>query len=773
MSLYEFLQARGTDFWVWEENEGVIAVRNGMTIAYREHVMHILSYLSPEGIPPFGALLMCIAATNPVSNVLIQQVEDIMSAHIEGHTRNDMEPCIAFMKTLGSLPASYKSGERKLLLFRTIFEKCHNQQSARMLRQLLKQYNEGRLTGGKLNQLRPNTTVAFEQECRTMALLHRRYPSPEKILNAMAGVPDLDAEAFPLPDAAETDTVPGDFVEELERDPRTFHAGSLIRRIWSGLSIPFHNTLPSMQPMGGVSDLTNKGDYDRLLISEYANDDLLFLSRLANNEALYLHREVPPESNDLERIILLDISLKNWGTPKIIAHALMLAIARHPKTDICCRAFLLGESCTETQFGEIADIIDGMQKVEAVLHPAQGLQQFLDEHKGQKMELMLISTREVLKRPEMQKVLQENPDRIRYRIHTDLTGEVSLYKRMQNSLRFIQTIRLPLEELWNPPKKKPLGSAPAEPAGEVCPLLYPGQHSVRRQIPVDHQLYHINNEKSILRTYDTGSLSNRKGWEMVYHELPYITTSMEMGRMQNGSLYLLIFHARNMEITLIDTGQRHLKKIPFPDWQFSSFQNFIFHEDHFYYLHAKWSWKIDPESGSIEKTEGPPDKEMIRVYRQREQQYQDAFRVSSTFHPVLKNISRIFISSKGTLVVNNHELSAGETIRFEAAGTDCTPQIPAATENRLLFRFHDGSRIRVQRTGMLHLQSSDLNIPDIWIPSVLESDLGLAAGNSFCGSDYYHPDKDGTPTLSLPAGEFSQRYLQPFIQRILSYGITH
>lgn len=773
MSFYEFLQARETDFWVWEENEGVIAVRNGMTIAYREHLMYILSYLSPEGIPPFGALLMCIAATNPVSNVLVQQIEDIMSAHIEGHTRSDMESSILFLKTLGSLPASYKSGERKLLLFRTIFEKCHNQQSARMLRQLLKQYNEGKLVTGKMKPLRSNTTVAFEQECRTMALLHRRYPSPEKILNAMAGVPDLDAGAFPLPDAAETAAVPGDFVEELERDHRSFHAGSLIRRIWSGLSIPFHNTLPSMQPMGGVSDLTNKGDYDRLLISEYANDDLLFLSRLANNEALYLHREVPPESNDLERIILLDISLKNWGTPKIIAHALMLAIARHPKTDIRCRAFLLGKSYTETQFGDIADIIDGMQKVEAILHPAQGLQQFLDEHKGQKMELMLISTREVLKHPEVQKVLQEQPDRIAYRILTDARGEVSLYKRTQNSMRFIQTIRLPLEELWNPPKKKPRSSAPAEPAGEVCPLLYPGQHSVRRQIPVDGELYHISNEKSILRAYGTGSFSNRKGWKMVYPELPYITTSMEMGRIQNGSLYLLIFHARNMEITLIDTGQRQLKKIPFPDWQFSSFQNFIFHEEHFYYLHAKWSWKIDPEAGSIQKSEGPPDKEMIQVYRQREQQYQDAFRVNSTFHPVLKNISRIFISNKGTLVVNNHELSVGETVRFEAAGTDCTPQVPAATENRVLFRFQDGSSIRIQRTGMLQLRSSNRNIPDIWIPSVLESDLGLAAGNSFCGSEYYRPDKDDSTTFGLPVDEFSQHYIQPFIQRILSHGTTH
>jgi len=769
---YEFLQARETDFWVWEENGGVIAVRNGMTIAYREHVMHILSYLSPEGIPPLGALLMCIAATNPVSDVLIQQVRDIMNDEVLPHTRADMEHCLAFMETLSRLPASFKSGERKLLLLRTIFEKCHNQQSSKMLRQLLKQYNEGRLIPGKLDLRRPNTTIPFEQECRTMALLHRRYGSPEKIMNAIAGVPDLDAEAFLLPEAAEAETVPRDFAEELERDPRTFHAGSLIRRIWSGLSIPLHHTLPGAQPVGGVSDLTNKGGYDRLLISEYANEDILFLSRLANNEALYLHREVPPESNDLERILLLDISLKNWGTPKIMAHALMLAIARHPKTDICCRAFVLGNHYTETYFGDIGAIIDGMQKVEAVLHPARGLQQFLDEHRGQKMELVLISTRDVLKRPEMQKVLNENQDRIRYRVLTDASGEISLYKRMQNSLRFIQTIRLPLEELWSAPKKKQQ-NIPAVPGGAACPILYPGQNAVRRYIPVDDDLYHINNEKSILRAYSTDSPGNRKGWQMLYEDLPYITTSMEMGRTQNGSLYLLIFHARNMELTLVDTGRRHIKKVPFPDWQFSSFQDFIFHEDHFYYLHTKQSWKIDPESGSIQRTEGPLSKEMIHVYRQREQQCRDASRVTSTFYPVLKNISRIFISMEGALVLNNHELHTGKTACFKATGPACTPHISAVTENRTLFRFPDGSSIRVQRTGMLHLQSSDLNLPGIWIPSVLESGLGMAAGNSFCGSRYYLPDKEGHTILSLPVEEFSERYIRPFIQRILSHGTTH
>ena len=94
-----------------------------------------------------------------------------------------------------------------------------------------------------------------------------------------------------------------------------------------------HHQLPGDQPLGGFSDLSNKGDFDKLLISEFANDELLLLSRVANNEALVLHREIPPGTDDLQRVVLLDVSLKSWGNPRILAYATMLAIARHPRTD--------------------------------------------------------------------------------------------------------------------------------------------------------------------------------------------------------------------------------------------------------------------------------------------------------------------------------------------------------------------------------------------------------------------------------------------------------
>ena len=49
-------------------------------------------------------------------------------------------------------------------------------------------------------------------------------------------------------------------------------------------------------PVGGVSDITNRGSLERLLLSELAHDDLTMAVRLALGEALYLRRKAPPKT---------------------------------------------------------------------------------------------------------------------------------------------------------------------------------------------------------------------------------------------------------------------------------------------------------------------------------------------------------------------------------------------------------------------------------------------------------------------------------------------
>ena len=83
---------------------------------------------------------------------------------------------------------------------------------------------------------------------------------------------------------------------------------------------------PEELPMGGFSDIANRGSLDRLLISELAHDDLTLAVRIALNEALYLRRETPPKTPSLARSILIDVGIRMWGIPRVFATSAALAL---------------------------------------------------------------------------------------------------------------------------------------------------------------------------------------------------------------------------------------------------------------------------------------------------------------------------------------------------------------------------------------------------------------------------------------------------------------
>ena len=58
------LTAPDSSFWQWKEEGQVIAWADGQTIAFREEVLAVLRRLAPNGLPPFGAVVLLLAATH-------------------------------------------------------------------------------------------------------------------------------------------------------------------------------------------------------------------------------------------------------------------------------------------------------------------------------------------------------------------------------------------------------------------------------------------------------------------------------------------------------------------------------------------------------------------------------------------------------------------------------------------------------------------------------------------------------------------------------------
>ena len=141
---------------------------------------------------------------------------------------------------------------------------------------------------------------------------------------------------------------------------------------------------------------------------------------------------------------MIDVSLKNWGTPKTIAYAILIALANHPKTNLTCYGFVIGQTFEPIRIDNVHDIIDALWKVDTCLHPAEGLQEFFKEHESFKdKEVCIISSAEVMKDTEMLKVCNENRKLIDYMIHCESSGTIDVYKNLKNSKKHIQQIRLP------------------------------------------------------------------------------------------------------------------------------------------------------------------------------------------------------------------------------------------------------------------------------------------------------------------------------------------
>ncbi|MBL7728960.1 MAG: hypothetical protein JNM68_14785, partial [Dinghuibacter sp.] len=491
-------------FWQWEEKGEVLAIPQHNSIAYRGYLQQVVHHLSKQGLPPFGSLLLAIIATNKNSDAALNAVIKIVGLSLDEHHSKLLTNSVAFLKILSELPAEYREGHKRILMLQAIFENCHNISSRKVSTESAKQLSEDFFGVHNLNPKSMPGAVLVYRDFRPLELLHARFKTPEDIIQKMASLPSLPEELLLTEIQAEQATKEKDLVEQLLLNDKTFFVGSLVKRIWGGLNIPVHSSLPSAQPLGGISDLTNKGDFDKLLISEFANDNLVFLSRLANNEALYIHREIPPEKNNLHRIILIDCSLKNWGTPKTIAFAVMLAIARHPKTDIPCTVYAVGEQYHPIAIDNIHSIIEGLMQLNGQLHAAAGLERFFAEHPAHKQsEVFFITNPSALKHEALLRTLNEYYPRIHYTIYTDAAGNIDVYKKQQGGKKHIQHLLLPLEELW---KKEPAPQQPQPQAGmhfTSFPLLFPRTTGIKYQVQLpDNQVLIVNKERQVLRVYD-------------------------------------------------------------------------------------------------------------------------------------------------------------------------------------------------------------------------------------------------------------------------------
>ncbi len=800
MDFEKYFQSYEEYFWEWdnrvfslEEVFESITIPNGPTIVYEKLVFDILDLLSEDSIPPFGSLLLAIIATNPESTVAIELVQDIVKGKVKINAFPNgnlfrLGASIDFMKLLSYLPEEYKTGDKRIQLFQTIFHSCHNRIAKDRAKKILEESKNNRHHLVIAGQKTAFNDANFIKDFRTLALLKVKFPSTQSIINAMKNLPEQAIKEQIGEVVLEQNIVsdkPKDFIEELIANDKTFHVGSLIKRIWTGLNIPLHHNMPSQQPLGGISDLTNKGDFDKLLLSEFANDDDVFMLRLANNEALYIQREVPPEADKFTRIILIDSSLKNWGNPKTLAYATSLAIAKHPKTDIVCQLFALGKQYDEVYFNTVHEVINGLNVLSGHLDCSEGLNSYLstNDSKNKDHEIFFITSEDSLKLVPMQKVMSDHFEAIKYVVSTNYDGNINFYRNQNKGRKHIQHILLPLEELWERKVNKQFKpniirkTVNEEVLVFSYPILFDICNFPNIEFAIDNDLYILTPENNIFKqiVLEDVTYKNAK-FQFIFQGIQRKSTYGSIGISdQDGYLYLN-YDFLNKEFVLTNLSNNIEYKVGYVYKKFRhEFGKVVFEnrteQKHFWFLDDENVLSLTFEKEVLSLNKINRNINSYRGFYNEKTNYTGLIKYGRNIN-VLKNINRVYINEKNFLVLNNFSIitrSYNKEDYFFTLTDDhkSNSKIRSKFKNGR-FEFPDGSLIYQNRSGMLILASSIENFPLIYFPLVLNKHIGISTNEKFTGNQEFLPPHHNLEIIS--EGDFYELYVQPFIQNILDYG---
>lgn len=758
-------------FWQWEEGGEVIAIPGASTICYREQLIGMLSNLTHFGLPSLGSVLLVVGALNPEPQAVFQILEKV------GKEQPVMQERAAhLLKLIAALPQDYKQGVRKLEVLRALFRGAHRNINRQTSIDILSEFRQIRFNGEIYTSKDALSRHTLFNDLRPLSMLADKFSNVDDIKRAISGLPvtsdaeiDIDLETeqeIPEPQKEM------DLIDELMERQQTFPVGALVRRIWSGLNIPFHNVVPSEQPLGGVSDITNKGDFHRLLTSEFAHDDVTFLSRLANNEALYLNREVPPESNKKERVILIDVSIRNWGTPKTIAYALLIAIAKHPKTDIACSAYVVGDTYKQISFDSVDDIIAAMQELAGCMHPGNGIRKFMDDFRRKKnMELIMITNPDTLKVPGLSVAVQDYLPFFRFWLIADQEGDVDVYKNQKNSRKHHQHFKLPLEELWSQkrPKRQQRPLTWNEPPDSDYPILFPGCPNRKRiLLAPDNTTYVIGKDRSIYRVKILGkeeSYRASKGWEMIYESVLYGIGKAVIGVNESGH-YIVMTHspeARRGMIVNLNTNEKH--EFPFAPTYYYRFTDLIFLDGAFYLITHTVLYTISLNGEITQRPvdfAAPLERRIDEAYKGQLAKIKELDSRFPICENYLRKVYRMGVSDKGRLVVNKHELYiTNENLTW--LPTASAQLKYTATQNGDVFSF--GPRYSIRNTGSGMVVLTDSLGEKIYIPLALDRRIGIATARRFAGNLFYKRDSvEGQSNVTMQV--FWEEHMREFLKSV-------
>jgi hypothetical protein len=455
LTIRRYLAPLPGTFWHWGDAGTVVAWRDGETIAFRSEVVTVLGRLAKQGLPHMDAVVLFLAACRgPQRSDGGELLTHEMFRQIRETQGNSslFQDIAATLRAIAELSGEIRHAPgRKAELAELVFEASEPALPSELAARVLFELNRG--FGNEL--LSPQSDVYAPEllfRLKGLAAGSGRIDAPRVNLRHETG---LDT----LPQAAEEADAEGetfaDLLRALEGDEELAGMIRLTRQLMAALTLPRAISEPQDLPLGGVSDITNRGSFDRLLVSELAHDDLSFVVRVALNEALYLRREAPPNVPPRKRLILIDSGIRLWGVPRVFATAAALALAgtrrRHdeltvfrPRDGNLDRVDLLGRAGLQAHLAAL----------EPHAHPGAALPTFeriiaADKSVG---EAVLVTGEDVVADKAFRRALAMLAIPV-YIVTVHRQGRMQLHRRSPQGMKLLRETRYELDRILAPQRR--------------------------------------------------------------------------------------------------------------------------------------------------------------------------------------------------------------------------------------------------------------------------------------------------------------------------------
>ncbi|MEQ8785406.1 MAG: hypothetical protein RIC55_03870 [Pirellulaceae bacterium] len=567
-------------FWTWDEGGAVAVMRGGGTIAFTAELAVVLRRLAPQGVPPLNAVLLLFAALRDsglIEQVSVEVFDDESSQGLDAQIRAGLE-------RMSRIDAPLRSPLRaKAVIAEMIFEGGEydvDPELAGVAVELLEAGLGDSVRDGYVD-VGENASVAHWFHPEQLACLApglKRFDAGELALRLQTG---LDA----LPGAADVDLPAADRVRallvELQDDDELAALAGLARNLMAAVALPRPIGEADEMPLGGVSDISNRGPLDRLLLSELAHDDLTLAVRVAVGEALYLRRETPPRTPPRRRTMLLDVGLRTWGVPRVFAAAVALAVAATADRHVELAVYRArGDAVDPVDLTTRAGLLEHLAALAVELHPGEAFTAYLAQLPPDASEPLLVTTDEVLDDAEFHTRLREASTPMLIAA-VSRQGDLNLYEDSPRGRKLLRQVQLDLDALSRrSPTRPKLASVslldesqsrelPAILSVSPFPLLLPQQFDRNRTWSVEgHGVFAVSKDRRLLQFLH--SAHGGRQWSDVlpsanvhwFEGIEYDGRSYAVvGAKQSGRLHLLdlLLDDKSCEISRLEIDSQPVK----------------------------------------------------------------------------------------------------------------------------------------------------------------------------------------------------------------------